>query len=181
MSDTKQLPMIFYKRRIRKRPPKYVIIHSTLCSVRNAPNSLKLDQDKKFQLPELMFQLVKIQKMEDCPFHYIIEMVNNDFYVFNMLPVHYASPFYDQEFDLNESMIHIGITGNFNIEFAIPRLYEILAYRLLTPLLNTWYIPYANIKLHSELVPQAKCPGDMFYKEVMITKLKKYFELNKIK
>lgn len=177
----KFLPLILRKiKRPFRTKPKYIVIHSAICAIQNPLTSLKIDNNKN-QLHLLKQEYIYIEKMKNIPYHFLIENINSDFETLLMNPLIEPIKHFDY-LELNYQMIHIGIDGSFQYQLAIPRLYEILAYRVLTPLMYWFNIPQSNIKLHSEIDDKhSDCPGNMFFKDILIQKLQKFQIISNVK
>ena len=167
------LPLIFRKQKPFKSIPRYIVLHGTEC-IGKDDQILKQDMKNKFQLPYLKKDTIIMEKQPDVPFHFVIENIGPDYEPIMMHP--FCSPIdYFSDVKNNERSIHICMFGNFNVDLAKPRLYEILAYRVLAPLMFWFRIPQSQIYLHSEVDKNHKsCPGDMFYKDILYNKLNKY-------
>ncbi len=97
------------------------------------------------------------------PWHYVVEMVGNRYYVFNTRPIDTKFPLYNREvlkfterkktwdmvtdaflkdniFDISEA-IHVCIIGDTNIDIYTKRMYEKMARTCMTPFYRTYRIP----------------------------------------
>ena len=97
------------------------------------------------------------------PWHYVVELVGNRYYVFNTRPIDTKFPIYTNEvlkfekrkdswddvtkmffkdniFDIAEA-IHICVIGDTNIDIYTKRLYEKLARTCMTPFYRTYKFP----------------------------------------
>jgi len=167
------LPLIFRKTKPFKSFPKYIVLHGTGC-IGKDDQILKQDMKNKFQLPYLKKDTITMEGQIDVPFHFVIEHIGPDYEPMMMYPL--SSPIdYFSKVNNNERSIHVCMFGNFNVDMAKPRLYEILSYRVLAPIMYWFRIPQSHIMLHSEVDKAHKdCPGEMFFKDILYSKLNKY-------
>ncbi|MCK9556061.1 N-acetylmuramoyl-L-alanine amidase [bacterium] len=167
------LPLIFRKIQPFKMRPRYIVLHGTQCLSRD-DQALRIDQRNKFQISFLKRDAITIKGLNDVPYHYVLENMGGDYYPIMMHPL--SSPVeYYSSMKFNNKSIHICMFGNYNVDMARPRLYEVLTYRVLAPLMFWFRIPQSNIFLHSELDKEFKdCPGEMFYKDILLGKLNKH-------
>ena len=58
--------------------------------------------------------------------------------------------------------IHIGLIGDYDNDYPPRRLYRVLAYRLLSPLMRLFYMDEDDILLHSAISTTSglTCPGE---------------------
>lgn len=153
-----QYPKRFYRQRARTRPPKAIILHSCSCSC-NFP-SLKIDTPKVQQVIVRESNII-IDMEPDCIYHYICELVNNDYEVFIERPFTYLADFASNN-PIFTAAIHVGIVGDYNIRKPVSRLYDVLAYRLLAPLLYQFNLSIEKVYRHIDLDPHADCPLKLF-------------------
>ena len=143
-------PNRFYKLAQRPHKPLAIILHSCLC-VCDFP-VVKIDT------PKMQQQIVResnimLYMTRDCVFHYIIELVGSDYEVFMERPIVYSSPYFNTNSDnsIYDSAIHIGIMGDYNIRKPVARLYDVLAYRLLSPLLYQFNLDQNKVYRHQDI------------------------------
>jgi len=177
----KYLPLIFRKIRIPfRRKPHYIILHSAICAIHNPLTSLKIDNNKN-QLNLLKYEYIYKDKHTNIPYHFLIEKINGDYETLLMTPLNEPIKEFNNLAN-NDRNIHVAIDGNFDYQLAIPRLYEVLAYRVLTPIMYLYSIPQSNILFHSDLDKEQKdCPGQMFYKDILLQKIQKYQIISRTK
>ena len=164
-------PKRFQRLSPRTQPVRHVIIHSTKC--RCSFPSLQVD-DTDFQGSDIVISNVALDGEVDFIYHYVVDRIDDDWYVIVGRPLQYA---YDG-FDLGSPYdygIHICLVGDWNV-YKPPnnRVYEVLAYRVLTPVTWMYRIPLSNIMLHSDIKPETKCPGTFFDKGYLLNVFKKY-------
>ena len=66
--------------------------------------------------------------------------------------------------------------GSYDFKVPVVRLYEILAFRLLNPMLKLFAIPPSKIKLHRDVssIEDLSCPGDFFNEGKLITLVRRF-------
>lgn len=170
-----KIPLIFKKEFPNTQPYKYIFIHSSECIIDNHElMKLRKEDKNKDQLELLKYYWIIQKKNYDLPFHYIIQNVSDDYHVIQYKPIIYHSKYYDNMFKHNQEIIHVCLIGDYNIQMATPRLYDVLSYRLLIPLMYIYKIDLNRIFLHSEIEEKSKCPGDLFIKQVLYARIQKF-------
>ncbi len=151
---------------------KYIVIHHTHCQY-DIPES-KIDSTK-FQIPYLTSNLM--EKAEpDFNYHYIVDRILDEYYIIVGRPLETICDYDDIDRDMNKSSVHIGLMGTYDIKVPDIRMYEILGYRLLNPLLKTYALNPSRIYLHNELSKNKKesCPGSFIDKNTIITMVRRF-------
>lgn len=158
--------------KIRRESVKHIIIHHT-AEIYDNPES-RID-NPKYQLPGL-FKGVLEKKQADINYHYVIEKIKEDFVPLVCRPFPYLCDFEDIVPNINKRSIHIAFLGNFDFKIPEKREYEILAYRLLNPMLKMFGLSTSKVKLHNEVsnIKDLTCPGIFFNKEVMIAMIRRF-------
>lgn len=158
--------------KLRRTKLRYIIIHHTAEIYKN-PN-LSLD-NQKYQMRNLINDVL-LAKDPDINYNYIIENVENEFQVYTARPYQYLCEWEDIPKNINNSSLHIGILGNYNLKFPNKRMYEILAYRLLNPLLKLNHLNPSRIKLHREvsLDTDMECPGYFMDKAILESMVRRF-------
>jgi hypothetical protein len=167
-----RIPLKPSRLNIRRTNAKYIIIHHTSEQYLNP--SLSID-NANFQLRDLMKGVLEL-KQADINYHFLIEQIKDDFHVIMARPFATLCEFDDIDNNINNTAIHIGLIGNYDFKIPDPRLYQVLGYRCISPLLKTFKINPERIKLHSEvsLDNSVTCPGEFFDKEALISATRKY-------
>jgi hypothetical protein len=157
---------------IRHTQPRYIIIHHTWCQYQ-IPKT-KID-NQKYQMNALYSQVME-KKIVDLNYHYIIEQIKDDYSVITARPFVATCDYPDLEENLNHKGIHIALLGNYNIDMLEKRAYEVLAYRVLSPLMKLFSISPSKVFLHSEVSfnDDEQCPGDFFNKEIALSFVKRF-------
>ncbi len=162
-------PSMFQIMRLR---PKWLIIHHTY-EIYKEPQS-KIDT-VKFQFPLLNNEVLRL-KTGDLNYHFVIEKIGEDFIAMVGRPRFFLCEWPDIHPDINNRAIHIGLMGNFTYQIPVKRLYEVLAYRLLNPLLKEYALNTSRVKLHNEvsLEKNVECPGVFIQPEIIQSMIRKF-------
>ena len=158
--------------KIRRQSVKFIVLHHTSCLY---PQPEARIDNPKYQLPAL-FKGVMEQKTGDINFHYVVEKVKEDYIPFVCRPFVFECKWDDIDPNINKRSIHIAMLGSYSFKVPEKRLYEILAFRLLNPMLKMFGISPSRIKLHSEVSSNKDldCPGEFFNKEVIIAMTRRF-------
>jgi len=167
-----KLPIRQSRLHIRKTRPKYIVIHQTTCQY-PAPDA-KIDSPK-FQVPALIGNVLE-KKQADINYHFIIDKIKDDYQIITCKPFVTICEFPDISNDINDAAFHVAVMGSYDFKIPEIRLYEILAYRLLNPLLKAFHIIPTRIYLHYEVSDNKEetCPGSFFNKGKMISMIKRF-------
>ena len=158
--------------KVRRQTVKWIIIHHT--AELYPQESARID-NAKFQIPEL-YKGVLEHKTGDINYHYVIEKIKEDYHVITMRPFSYLCEWEDIDMNINNRAIHIAILGEYNFKVPESRLYDILAYRVINPLLKLFHLNPSKIKLHNEVSSnKTTCPGEFFDKDILIAKVRRFF------
>ncbi len=157
--------------KIRRRT-KWIILHHT--SEKYDIPSSRID-NPKYQMPGI-FKGVLEKKEGDINYHYILDKIKEDYVSVVCRPIVYLCDWDDIHPDINNSAIHIGLMGNYDFKIPDRRLYEILAFRVLNPLLKVFNLAPNKIKLHSEVSDNKDltCPGDFVDRAVVESMVRRY-------
>jgi hypothetical protein len=142
----------------------YLILHDLSCNFSQL-GEFNIDNPKS-QINRLRATDFQINKQLDLNFHFLIERIGDDFEILLGRPMSSLCQYDDIPKNINDVSIHIGIMGN--CKFYIPenRFYKILAYRIVTPLIQMTRINRPRVFLHSEVSEKKiECPGPLFEKE----------------
>lgn len=144
--------------KVRRQSVKWIILHHTAELYKNP--KAKIDNGQ-FQTPEL-FKGVLEDKSGDVNYHYVIEKIKDDYYPIATRPIAYLCEWEDIDININNRAIHVALLGNYDYTVPEKRMYEILAYRILNPLLKIFHLNVKKIKFHNELSTNKEltCPGD---------------------
>jgi len=158
--------------KLRTTRIKYIIIHQSTCQY-NVPES-KID-NSKFQIPGLISQSIE-KKQPDLNFHFIVDKIKDDYQLIVCRPFMYVCEFDDIDSEINRSALHISLIGSYDLKIPDQRLYNILSYRLLNPLLRHFKITPDKIYFHRDISNNKKesCPGSFINKEKLISAVRRF-------
>jgi hypothetical protein len=158
--------------KIRRKRPRWIIIHHT-SEIYEIPEA-RID-NSKYQLHSIMKGVLE-KKHADINYHYIIEKVKEDYVPFVCRPFIYNCEWDDINIDVAESSIHIALLGNYDFTIPEKRLYEVLAFRLVNPMLKMFSLSPSRIKFHNEVSKNKdlSCPGFFVNYEVVISMVKRF-------
>lgn len=157
---------------IRQPIPKYIVLHHTWCQYKIP--EIKMDTTKS-QMKFLSNQVME-KKIADINYHYIVERINEDFNAIACRPLAAICDYPDIEDNINKKAIHVALLGNYDITIPDKRSYEVLAYRIINPLMKIFSLNPSRIYLHNELSDDENetCPGDFFSKTITLSFVKRY-------
>ena len=169
-----QVPKVFVRQTPMYVPrPRYIIIHNANCLLEYNDPKTTIDT-KKQQYQWTKYIHVNQLKLSDINYHFIVDKLNNDYEIFVGKPLHSYCIFEDID-DMYLESIHIAVMGDYNEDMANKRLYDVLAYRLINPLLYWFHLDKNKVKLHSEVSKEEiNCPGEFFFKEVLMSSITRY-------
>ena len=155
------VPLKFGVLKLQTKWPKYIILHHTAELPINQAG-LKFD-DQKFQLGKLELLNYSMTQDPNLKYHFVIDRVGSDFYPIVSRPL-FTDPGWEDILPQYQRSIHIGIVGDYDHDIPMTRMYSILSYRLLFPLMRMFSIPDENVLLHKVVseIPDLVCPGELF-------------------
>jgi len=158
--------------KVRRQTVKWIIVHHTY-EMYKQPET-KID-NSTFQMPGLVAG-VHIQKQGDINYHYVIDKIKEDYHPIVTRPIAYLCEWPDIHNDINKRAVHVAVMGSYDYKIPASRLYEVLAFRLLNPMLKLFNLAPNKIKLHRDVsdIEDLSCPGDFFNEGKMITLVRKY-------
>jgi len=157
---------------VRRGKPQWIILHHTIELYKN-PES-KLD-NAKFQVKGLSKGVLEL-KQADINYHYVIDKIEEDYQAIVCRPFVYLCEWDDIKPSINNRAIHIALMGSYDFRVPHKRLYEILAFRLLNPMLKMFSLSPSRIKLHKDVSSNKEltCPGDFIDSEVVETMVRRF-------
>ena len=160
--------------------PDWIIIHHTGEMYPDVPGLMR--DVPKAQITDYLNYNYKVGKQIDAKYHFILEQIGNDYQVIVAQPLITKSYFEDipREF---EHAVHIGLMGNYDIDFPTTRLYKVLCYRILIPLLRIFYLKENQIVLHRAISTDRNqtCPGEYVDMNKILTELRSMIRKKPIK
>ena len=167
-----KLPIRQSRLEIRRTKIKYIVIHETVCQY-EAPQS-KID-NQKFQITGLIGNVLE-KKQADLNYHFILDFIKDDYQVITARPFVATCDYDDIDSKINKAALHVALMGSYDFKIPDDRLYEILAYRLLNPLMKFFPINMSRVYLHSELSSNKEetCQGTFFNKERLVSMIRRF-------
>ena len=144
--------------KVRRQTVKWIIIHHT---AEMYPQPGARVDNPSFQLPKL-YNGVLEDKTGDINYNYVIERIKEDFHPIVTRPFVYLCDWPDIPKDINNRAIHVALLGSYDFKVPEKRLYEILAFRILNPMLKMFHLSPSKIKFHRDVSTSddISCPGD---------------------
>ena len=157
---------------IRRQSVKWIIVHHT-AELYDLPNAM-ID-NAKFQWPALA-KGVLMKKQADINYHYIIDKIGEDYMPIACRPMSFLCEWDDIDTNINNRAMHVALLGSYDFKIPEPRCYQILAYKLLTPMLKLFNIPPSKIKLHRDVSSNKdlSCPGDFIDEAIIIANVRRF-------
>ena len=149
--------------------PSNIIIHHTAEFVPDVPN-FKFDTSKPQSNAYIDYSFKVLHKTE-TKYHYILEKIGNDYQIVISQPMFTKCRYEDLDSKYDDS-IHVACMGNYNLDIPPTRLYKVLSYRLLAPLMRLFYLKTNDILLHRAISNEdIICPGEFFEMDRLINQL----------
>ncbi|RLD66652.1 MAG: hypothetical protein DRI84_04360 [Bacteroidetes bacterium] len=144
--------------KIRRQSVKWIIIHHT-AEMYDNPEA-RID-NTKYQLPGI-FKGVLEKKQGDVNYNYVVEKVKEDYIAIATRPTPYLCEWPDIDNVINDRAVHVALLGNYDLKIPQKRLYDILAYRVLNPMMKIYNLSPKRIKLHKDVSndDDIYCPGE---------------------
>jgi hypothetical protein len=157
---------------IRRQSVRWIIIHDTY-ELYDVPEA-KID-NQAYQMYGL-FKGVLERKEPDINYHYVIDKIKDDYVPIVTRPTVYLCDWPDIPNEINNRAIHVALLGSYDLRLPEKRTYEILAYRLLNPMMKEFNIKPGKIKLHKEVSndEDSSCPGDFLSKDIIISMVRRF-------
>ena len=158
--------------KIRRQSVKWIIIHHT-SEIYEIP-AARVD-NPKYQTGSL-FKGVLERKEGDVNYHYVVEKVQDDYIAIATRPIPYLCEWDDIADEINRRAIHVGLLGNYDMKIPPKRLYDVLAYRLLNPMMKLFNLTPNRIKLHKDVSndKDVYCPGEFVEIGRIITSVRRF-------
>lgn len=158
--------------KVRRGKPQWIILHHTSEMYENP--EARID-NSKFQLKGLSKGVLE-KKQGDINYHYVLDKIEEDYQPIVCRPFVYLCEWDDIAPSINNRAIHISLLGNYNFKVPEKRLYEILAYRIINPMLKMFKLDPSRVKLHSEVSSDKEltCPGDFIDPAVIEAQVRRF-------
>ena len=147
--------------------PPAVIIHHAACRF----TTLTIDKTT-FQTGKLHNLNYSVNKRKETGFNFIIERVGNDFHAICSQPLMTKCVYEDID-EKYWQAVHICLMGDYNKDIPMNRMYTVLSYRILAPLMRLFIIKEEDILFHSTISNEnITCPGEFINKEKLLMSLR---------
>jgi len=158
--------------KVRRGQVKWIILHHT-SELYKQPEA-KID-NAKFQVKGLAKGVLEM-KHADINYHYVIDKIDNDYHPIVCRPFVYLCDWNDINININNRALHVGFIGDYNFTIPTKRFYEILAFRILNPMMKMFKITPARIKLHRDVSSDKDltCPGDFIDPAMVETMVRRF-------
>jgi hypothetical protein len=158
--------------KVRHTAARYIIIHHTYELYK--ASSAVIDNNQ-YQLPAILNNVLETAS-PDINYHFVIEKIKDDFQVFAMRPFVTFCDFPDIEQGINEKAIHIALLGDYDLRIPEKRIYDVLAYRIVCPLMKQFAIYEDHLYNHKDVSTDKTltCPGQSFDLQILKMFTRKY-------
>lgn len=142
----------------RRQSVKWLILHHTAEMYENPESRI---DNTKYQLPGL-FKGVLEKKQGDVNYNYVVELIKGDYVAITARPFVYLCDWDDIDPNINNRALHVALLGNYDFKIPDSRMYQVLAYRVLNPLIRQYNLTPKRVKFHREVSSnkELSCPGD---------------------
>ncbi|MFW6001895.1 MAG: hypothetical protein ACOCQD_00990 [archaeon] len=115
----------------------------------------------------------RLNQETDLPYHFVIDMFKEDYQVVAAKPLFTKVTFDDLD-PIYETDIHVGLLGDYDHDLPKNRLYKVLAYRLLIPLMRVFRLTEDRVYLHYEISNDSEviCPGEFIDRKKLLTHIR---------
>ena len=167
-----RLPFKYSLMKARYVRPKFIVLHHSWNEYNLFPDA-KVD-NSTFQLPSIWNQVLT-KKQFEVNYHYIVEKIKDDYVPIICRPLPYICDYPDIEKDFNRYSLHVAILGDYDLKIPETRLYAILAYKVLNPIMKIYGLSPARLFLHHEVSKdKITCPGEFFDLDRLINQIRRF-------
>lgn len=158
--------------KIRRKPFRWIIVHHT-AEMYPQPEA-KID-NPNYQFPFIMNGVLE-QKTGDINYHYVIERVKEDYIAIASRPLSFLCEWPDIHPDINQRAFHVALLGSYDLKIPEKRLYEVLAFKIINPVLKIYGLSPNKIQLHNEVtnIKDLTCPGEFINKDIIIAMCRRF-------
>lgn len=167
-----RIPFRVSRLKVRQTKAQYIIIHQTTCMY---PQEAARIDNAKAQFKTLSKGVLE-DKSPDINYHFVIERVGEEYIAITCRPFMTMCDFPDIEDSISNRAIHVALLGSYDFKIPEQRLYEVLCYRVINPLLKLFSLNPNRIKFHNEVsdIKDLQCPGDFLDKDKIIAMTRRY-------
>jgi len=158
--------------KVRRQKVKWIIIHHT--AEMYDIEAARID-NAKYQLPAL-FKGVLEKKQGDINYNYVIEKVKEDYIPIVTRPFVYLCEWNDIDANINNRAIHVAALGSYDFKIPESRMYQVMAFRVLNPMLKMFNLAPGKIKFHNEVSTDSDltCPGEFMDMGKIISQVRRF-------
>jgi hypothetical protein len=113
---------------------------------------------------------VETNGWKDIGYHFGVEDINGTYEALVGRPLDNVGA-HCKEGEMNKRSIGICCVGNYDLIEPPPAMLDVLVNRLIVPWMHILSIPASNIVFHREYATYKSCPGTMFTKDLILTRL----------
>jgi N-acetylmuramoyl-L-alanine amidase len=157
---------------IRRQSVKWIVIHHT-AEFSEQPGAAI---DNSNYQTNLLFNDVMEKHTGDINYHYVIERIKDDYMPIVTRPISFLCDWPDIPNDINKRAIHVAALGSYDFKIPEKRLYEVMGYRVINPMLKLFGLSPNKVKFHNEISSKKDltCPGEFMDKAVLIAMMRKF-------
>lgn len=148
--------------------PRHIIIHST--------HELGFHAISEFDNPKgiitnLQNQYYQITGITTLPYNFLVGKLRDDYQIFVERPLLTSCYEFKDILPKYQNSVHIALIGNYDEILPTNRLYQVLSYKLLCPMLRLLRLNEDRIYTHSEATTDDDiiCPGELINKQKIIS------------
>lgn len=158
--------------KVRRGKPRFIILHHTAEMYENPESRI---DNQKFQMPGISKGVLE-KKQGDINYHYIIDKIKEDYQPIVCRPFVYICEWPDIHTDINDRAIHVALLGSYDFKIPEKRCYEVLAFRLLNPMLKMFKLTPSRIKFHRDVSSDKEltCPGDFIEPDIIEAMVRRF-------
>jgi hypothetical protein len=150
--------------------PSHIVIHHTAEFVNDVPK-FKFDNSRS-QAHKYIDYNFNVLHNKETRYHFLVDKIDNDYQIVVSQPLLTECVFEDVD-SKHYTDIHIATVGNYDLDIVPTRLYKVLSYRLLSPLMRLFYLQEKDILFHSTISSEkTSCPGKFFEMDKLLNQLR---------
>lgn len=156
----------------RHTKPIWLVIHHTVCQYANTASAI---DSPKYQYGDIVNNAIA-SKQPELNYHYVIDKIKEDYQVITARPFVFECDYPDIPEFKNKKALHVAFMGNYDLKIPEARLYEVAAYKVITPLMKIFSISPNKLVTHAEISDDEdqSCPGDFFDMDRLITQARRF-------
>jgi len=150
--------------------PPSIIIHHTACRIKATEVAMN---KATFQTHKYHILNYKLRERKETGFNFIIDRFKNDYQAVVSQPLMTLCKYEDLD-ERYWKAIHVGLMGNYDEDIPMNRMYKVLAYRVLAPVMRLFMLKEEDIIFHSTISHDdtITCPGEFMDMSKIIMSLR---------